>query len=99
MTVPLLHFAAHHEPLHTKFMAGIEQEFHSQAFLLGPEMSKLEERVASYCQTRPAVSRHDVRIFGGRKGSLGGNRGRILNKVSRARVSVFAKFCGMRRTE
>ena len=66
MAVPLLHLAAHHEPLHTKFMVGIEQVFHSQSILLGPEMTNLEERVASYCcQTRWAVSMHDVQIFGG----------------------------------
>lgn len=65
MAVPLLDPAAHHEPLHTKFMAAIEQVLHSHAFLLGPEMGNLEEQVASYCQTRQAVSRHDVRIFRG----------------------------------
>ena len=69
MAVPLLDPVAHHEPLHTKNIASIEKVFHSQAFVLGPEMSKLEERVASYCQTRSAISRCDVRTFGGRKGS------------------------------
>ena len=29
-----------------QIMAGIEQVFSSQSFLLGPEMSKLEERLA-----------------------------------------------------
>jgi dTDP-4-amino-4,6-dideoxygalactose transaminase len=61
MAVPLLDLAAHHESLHTKIMAVIEQVFHSQAFSLGPEMSKLEERAASYCQTRSAISRYDGR--------------------------------------
>lgn len=32
-------------------MAALEQTFLSQAFILGPEVVKLEERVASYCQT------------------------------------------------
>src|ERR1700693_2458159 len=94
MAVPLLDLAAHHEPLHTKNMASIEKGFHSQAFLLGPEMSKLEERVASNRQTRSAISRCDVRTSGGRKGSLGCSRRRILNKESRGRLPVFARICG-----
>jgi dTDP-4-amino-4,6-dideoxygalactose transaminase len=55
MTVPLLDLAAHHEPLQKEIMAAIEQVFKSQAFILGPEVTKLEERVASYCQTRGAI--------------------------------------------
>lgn len=92
MAVPLLDLAAHHEPLHTEVMAVIEQVFHSQAFILAPEVSKLEERVASYCQTRSAISRYDVGTFGVRKGSLGGSRGWILNKVSRARLPILQNF-------
>jgi hypothetical protein len=99
MADPLLDLASHHVPLHTEIMAAIELVFYSQAFLFGPETSKLEERVASYCQTRSAISRYDVRTFGGRKGSLGCSRGRILNKISIARLPVFAKFCGKGRTE
>jgi dTDP-4-amino-4,6-dideoxygalactose transaminase len=33
-------------------MAALEQTFRSQAFILGPEVAKLEERVAAYSQTR-----------------------------------------------
>ena len=44
MAVPLLDLAAHHELLHTEIMAAIGQVFHSQVFILGPEVSKLEER-------------------------------------------------------
>ncbi|HEU4685234.1 MAG TPA: DegT/DnrJ/EryC1/StrS family aminotransferase, partial [Nitrospira sp.] len=55
MAVPLLDLAAHHEPLHKEIMAAIEQVFRSQAFILGPEVTKLEERIASYCQTRAAI--------------------------------------------
>ena len=51
MGVPLLDLKAHHEPLHKEVMAALEQTFLSQAFILGPEVVKLEERVASYCQT------------------------------------------------
>jgi dTDP-4-amino-4,6-dideoxygalactose transaminase len=55
MPVPLLDLAAHHEPLRKEILAALEQVFHSQAFILGPEVTKLEERVASYCQTRSAI--------------------------------------------
>jgi dTDP-4-amino-4,6-dideoxygalactose transaminase len=55
MGVPLLDLEAHHEPLHKEIMAAIEQTFLSQAFILGPEVSKLEERVASYCQTKHGI--------------------------------------------
>lgn len=55
MAVPLLDLAAHHEPLHKEIMAAIEQVFKSQAFILGPDVTKLEERVAAYCQTRVAI--------------------------------------------
>lgn len=51
MGVPLLDLKAHHEPLHKEIMAALEQTFQSQAFILGPEVGKLEERVAAYCQT------------------------------------------------
>lgn len=51
MGVPLLDLKAHHEPLHQEIMAALEQTFRSQAFILGPEVGKLEERVAAYCQS------------------------------------------------
>ena len=55
MGVPLLDLKAQHEPLHKEVMAAIEQTFRSQAFILGPEVSKLEERVASYCHTSHGI--------------------------------------------
>lgn len=55
MGVPLLDLKAHHEPLYKEVMVAIEQTFRSQAFILGPEVSKLEERVSSYCQTSYGV--------------------------------------------
>jgi len=55
MAVPLLDLKAHHEPLRKEIMAVIEQVFASQAYILGPEVAKLEERIASYCQTRSAI--------------------------------------------
>ena len=55
MGVPLLDLKAHHEPLHKEIMAALEQVFRSQAFILGPEVGKLEERVAAYCQTKYGI--------------------------------------------
>lgn len=55
MGVPLLDLKAHHEPLHTEIMAALEQMFRSQAFILGPDVGKLEERVAAYCQTKYGI--------------------------------------------
>ncbi|NGZ95500.1 MAG: transcriptional regulator [Nitrospira sp. WS110] len=55
MGVPLLDLKAHHEPLHQEIMAAVEQVFQSQAFILGPEVGKLEERVATYCQAKYGI--------------------------------------------
>ena len=55
MGVPLLDLKAHHEPLHKEIMAVLEQTFRSQAFVMGPEVGKLEERVAAYCQAEYGI--------------------------------------------
>jgi dTDP-4-amino-4,6-dideoxygalactose transaminase len=55
MAVPLLDLAAHHAPLHKEVMAALEQTFRSQAFILGPEVVKLEERVAVYSQAKYGI--------------------------------------------
>lgn len=55
MAVPLLDLKAHHEPLHKEIMAALEEVLRSQAFILGPEVAKLEERVAAYSQARYGV--------------------------------------------
>lgn len=55
MAVPLLDLKAHHEPLHKEVMAALEQVVRSQTFILGPDVAKLEERVASYSQTRHGI--------------------------------------------
>lgn len=55
MGVPLLDLKAHHEPLHDEIMAAVEQTFRSQAFILGPEVGKLEEQVAAYCQAKYGI--------------------------------------------
>ena len=55
MGVPLLDLKAHHEPLHQEIVAAVEQTFRSQAFILGPEVGKLEERIAAYCQVKHGI--------------------------------------------
>jgi len=55
MGVPLLDLKAHHEPLHKEVMGALEQAFRSQAFILGPDVTKLEERVASYSHTKYGI--------------------------------------------
>jgi len=55
MGVSLLDLKAHHEPIHKEIVAALEQTFRSQAFILGPEVSKLEERVAAYCQSKHGI--------------------------------------------
>lgn len=55
MGVPLLDLKAHHEPLHQEIMAAIEQTFRSQTFILGPEVGKLEEQIAAYCQAKYGI--------------------------------------------
>jgi dTDP-4-amino-4,6-dideoxygalactose transaminase len=50
MGVPLLDLKAHHEPIQQEIMAALQQTFQSNAFILGPDVGKLEERVAAYCQ-------------------------------------------------
>lgn len=55
MKVPLLDLKAHHEPIRKELLAAIEGVFQSQAFILGPEVKRLEEQIAAYCKTRHAV--------------------------------------------
>src|SRR5262245_38176522 len=55
MTIPLLDLDAQHQPLHQELMSAIEQTLRSQAFILGPDVTKLEERIASYCRTQFAI--------------------------------------------
>jgi len=55
MGVPLLDLKAHHEPLQQEILVALEQVFKSQAFILGPEVGRLEERIAAYCQSQHGV--------------------------------------------
>lgn len=55
MNVPLLDLKAHHEPIYKEILDAIEQVIQSQAFILGPSVKQLEERIAAYCQTQFAI--------------------------------------------
>lgn len=55
MPIPLLDLSAQHQPIHAELMAAIEQVVSSQAFVLGPEVTKLEERIAAYTQARAGI--------------------------------------------
>lgn len=55
MGVPLLDLNAHHEPLQQEILAALERTFRSQGFILGPDVAKLEERVAAYCQAKYGI--------------------------------------------
>jgi len=55
MNVPLLDLTLHHQPLKKEILAAIEKVFDSNAFILGPEVKKLEDRVAAYSQSSFAI--------------------------------------------
>lgn len=55
MAVPLLDLNAHHEPLKQEILAALEKTFQSNAFILGPDVGELEERVAAYCQAKYGI--------------------------------------------
>jgi len=55
MGVPLLDLKAHHEPIQQEIMAALQQTFLSNAFILGQDVGKLEERVATYCQAKYGI--------------------------------------------
>jgi dTDP-4-amino-4,6-dideoxygalactose transaminase len=55
VNIPLLDIDAQHAPIRGELMRAIEQVIRSGSFILGPEVEKLERRVASYCGTDHAV--------------------------------------------
>jgi dTDP-4-amino-4,6-dideoxygalactose transaminase len=55
MKVPLLDLKAQHDPIQKELLDAIAQVLASQAFILGSDVKKLEDRIASYCQTQFAV--------------------------------------------
>lgn len=52
MKVPLLDLKAQHDPIQKEILQAIEQVIHRQAYILGPDVKKLEERIAAYCQVQ-----------------------------------------------
>lgn len=55
MKVPLLDLKPQHDPIHKDILEAIDRVLQSQSFILGPEVLKLEEQAALYCQTRFAI--------------------------------------------
>lgn len=55
MNVPLLDLKAQHQPLRKDLLAAIEQVLDKNNFILGNEVSELEEKIAAYSQTRFGV--------------------------------------------
>ena len=52
MKVPLLDLKAQHDPIQQELLEAIAQVLQSQAFILGPDVKKLEDRIASYCRAQ-----------------------------------------------
>ena len=55
MKVPLLDLKAHHGAIQGEILAAIEAVIQGHAFILGPEVERVERRVAEYCGGRFAV--------------------------------------------
>lgn len=55
MAVPLLDLKTHHEPIREEILSALRQTFASNQFILGPDVGKLEERVAAYCQAQHGI--------------------------------------------
>ena len=53
--IPLLDLKAQHDPIRSKILAAIEKVVDSQAFIMGPEVKTLEERIAAYSQTKHGI--------------------------------------------
>lgn len=55
MKVPLLDLQAQYVSLQAEMLAAVSRVFDSQQFVLGPEVSALEDEIAEYCGTAEAV--------------------------------------------
>ena len=55
MKVPLLDLKAQYNTIRDDVLAATRELYETQRFILGPEVEKLEERIARYCQTEYAV--------------------------------------------
>jgi dTDP-4-amino-4,6-dideoxygalactose transaminase len=53
--VPLLDLAAGHEPILEEMVDALRRVCQSGAFVLGPEVTRLEERMADYCRAKHAI--------------------------------------------
>ncbi len=53
--VPLLDLARQHSPLRPQIMAALERICQSGAFVLGPDVTQLEQQMAGYCQAKHAI--------------------------------------------
>jgi len=53
--VPLLDLAAQHGPLMEEMVDALRRVCQSGAFVLGPEVTTLEQRLADYCQAKHAI--------------------------------------------
>src|SRR5439155_16550157 len=56
MPVPLLDTRREFEPLRQEILAAVEGVCASGQYILGPEVVRLEERLAAYCGTRHAIA-------------------------------------------
>ena len=55
MKIPLLDLKAQHDPIQKEILEAIRELVSSQSFILGPDVKKLEDRIADYCQTKFAI--------------------------------------------
>ena len=55
MKIPLLDLKAVHAPIRMEILSAIERVIESNTFILGPEVQTLENRIASYCNTKFAI--------------------------------------------
>ena len=55
MKVPALDIKAQHDPIRADILAALERVLDSQQFILGPEVERLETRVAEYSRSRFGV--------------------------------------------
>jgi dTDP-4-amino-4,6-dideoxygalactose transaminase len=53
--VPLLDLARQHSPLKAQMLASLERVCDAGSFVLGPEVTQLEQSIAGYCQARHAI--------------------------------------------
>ena len=55
MSVPSLDLKAQYEKIAPEVLAAVQRVFESQNFILGSEVSRLEEEIAAYCETSHAI--------------------------------------------